>query len=172
MNGETPLDRAYTLVEAAKVPIELVAGLFELHQRQWDLEDASRSPTTDDSAIAWAKREIDASNARRHRLIDNIDANVVTRLTSPVPMLYSETVGELCDRLLILHVKLVRLLENAAVHGNDERLPRLVATAAHLGATVDQLIGSLHAGRASLPPRAGIKIYKFERDGADVQSGC
>jgi hypothetical protein len=171
MNDQTPLRCAHLLARATNVPAELVAELLAVHEHQWDLEDASRSPTAADCAIASAKRNIDVSNDRRHRLIDKIDGHVLALPTCPAPTLYTETIGELCDRLLILHVKLVRAVDGSTVHEAEERLLRLTAATCHMASAINQLINHLRAGRAYLPPRAGVKIYKFEREGSHARNG-
>src|SRR5215813_14201455 len=99
-----PLTIAQRLAAGTKVPPELLLRLQYLHRRQWELEDNARSINATSDQIAAIKGLIDASNTERHRLIDAIDA--ATGIVHAGPgRLYSETVGELCDRLLILDLK-------------------------------------------------------------------
>lgn len=153
-----PLNLALRLAGAAGCVPELVYELHELHARQWTLEDMTREAEASIGQVASAKRDIDASNSRRHRLIDQIDAHV------PEPesahRVYSETVGELIDRLIILGLKQHALRErnDTAAVEEAENLNR------HLSDVVDELLADLATGRAKLPPRFGMKIYRQHHD--------
>jgi hypothetical protein len=127
-----------------------------LHSRQWELEDDARSTDATSDQIAAVKGMIDASNTERHRLIDAIDTAVGTRHAGS-GRLYSETVGELCDRLLILDLKYQALASRPSA--TTARRAAVDTIAAYLSAVVSQLLDDLAAGTAVLPPRFGIKIY-------------
>jgi hypothetical protein len=157
---ESPLAVAVNLAAAVAARTDLVYQLHELHSQQWLLEDVSRAPDATGNRVAAAKSAIDACNSRRHRLIDAIDASVRYTPSPAATRRYSETVGELCDRLLILDLKLVALGSTAP--GVGDASPHAVLlrrVCAYLGLVVEQLIDDMAAGAALLPPRVGVKIY-------------
>lgn len=144
----TPRTLARNLASVVAVPLHLLDQLHELHMRQWGLEDFSRATTASEPQIAHAKRAIDASNTQRHRLINAIDAAVRVSPPSARCRYYSETIGELCDRLLIFELKLT-----AAPAGS------LNSLCGHLNLVVEQLMSDIDAGCAALPFRVGLKVY-------------
>lgn len=162
--GERPLTIATRLAAAAGVPPGLLDELHRLHTRQWRLEDKTRLPGTSPEAIAAVKAEIDRSNARRHQLIDLIDAAVSPPEVVRPCRFYSETVGELCDRLLILDLKQRAL---ASVEASED-VPGVERVCRHMSMVVTQLIGDLTAGRAVLPPRVGVKVYNGSPSPSDT----
>jgi hypothetical protein len=146
---------ALHLARGAGVPRRLVHNLARINQEQWDLENMCREPDATADAIAKAKRRIDESNSRRHHTIDLIDECVnVVIANSDDARWYSETVGEICDRLIILDLKI-----QALAH-----LPtgpsRVGSTAEHLARVAAMLADDIRQGRAVLPPRTGVKVYK------------
>ena len=151
-----PLTTAQRLAAGARVPPELLHRLRYLHRRQWALEDDARSVDATSDQIAAVKALIDASNTERHRLIDAIDT-AVRAAHGASGRLYSETVGELCDRLLILDLKYEAVCVDGSV-GATARA-RVDAVCGFLAAMVSQLLDDLAAGAAVLPPRFGMKIY-------------
>ncbi|WP_194904761.1 DUF4254 domain-containing protein [Catenulispora rubra] len=155
---DRPLELALRLADAAGCAAEQVHALHALHARQWTLEDLTRGEDKSIGQIASAKREIDASNSRRHRLIDQIDGHGLNAASAH--RLYSETVGELIDRLLILELKqhALRRREDTAAVDESAELNR------HLAELVNELVADLAAGRAKLPPRFGVKVYQQQRD--------
>ncbi|MEY9861459.1 hypothetical protein ABH935_007100 [Catenulispora sp. GAS73] len=155
---DRPLELALRLANAAGCAAELIHALHALHARQWTLEDLTRGADTSIGQIASAKRDIDASNSRRHRLIDQIDGHVLHAASGH--RLYSETVGELIDRLLILELKqhALREGEDTAAANESADLNR------HLAELVNELVADLAAGRAKLPPRFGVKVYRQQRN--------
>lgn len=164
----SPLATATKLATALGTPPDLLQELFLLHARQWRLEDETRGKGVSVHGIAAGKKEIDDCNARRHRLIDAIDASVAVATASQPARYYSETVGELCDRLLILDLKQRALAdsgapcnlgENASPDGRISAQRSVSRLCRHLVVVVAQLIDDFAAGRAALPPRAGVKVY-------------
>ena len=158
MNPRPLLELAVRLSICAGAGAELVHELQALHAHQWELEDRTRHPGTAVSQIAAAKHDIDASNSRRHRLIDQIDEQVPR--SAAAQRLYSETVGELVDRLVILDLKhhALRQRQDATALAAIEHLH------GHLADLVDTLLLDLDAGHARLPPRFGVKVYPQRRD--------
>jgi Protein of unknown function (DUF4254) len=169
--GQTlpPLDLLERLA-AAGAKVDLLPRLAEVHDRLWTVEDMARSRRADDSAVVAAKREIDRLNGERHRLIDRIDADVSRGDERPGAIAYPETLGELCDRILILRLK----ARHSDAHADDPELPAAVrgeceaqaarfrAWLAHLERAAEELLRDLEHGRAALPPRAELKMYDDE----------
>jgi hypothetical protein len=162
----SPLAIGLHLVTAVGGSVQLVRQLHELHSQQWALEDATRYTDASADQIAVAKAAIDSCNSRRHRLIDTIDATVMYRPSLSAGRHYSETVGELCDRLLILDLKL------DALDVKDCRLAASIrSVCSHLAATIDQMIGDMATGQALIPPRVGVKVYRQEFSAAVLSRG-
>ncbi|OLE28747.1 MAG: hypothetical protein AUG49_01495 [Catenulispora sp. 13_1_20CM_3_70_7] len=157
--GPRPLlDLGIRLAICAGAGSELVHELYALHARQWELEDRTRHARATAGQVAAAKHDIDASNSHRHQLIDQIDEQVPR--SAAAQRLYSETVGELVDRLVILDLKhrALRRRQDATALTAIEHLH------GHLADLVDTLLLDLEAGQARLPPRFGVKIYPQRRD--------
>lgn len=165
--AETPRAVAERLATALSLPRHLLQELHDLHARQWHLEDESRRPDASPRQVAAAKRSIDACNLRRHRLIDAIDESVAVAGDRSDDRYYSETAGELCDRLLILDLKRQGLArsgtspepDGAETRANQADLSSVDMICQHLAAVVTHLTDDVAAGRAVLPPRVGIKVY-------------
>jgi carbamoyltransferase len=149
--------------------IGLLEALAETHRTLWYLEDRSRSSNATASEVADTKRQIDQENARRHHLIGSIVPEVPQIAASAGTDLhrYSETVGELCDRLIILGLK----LEHLTLAGNDatltpaarsrciEKCEAMRAWRRYLQARLGEMIADALQGRAEFPPRAEFKMY-------------
>lgn len=163
LSSETLVATAERFVTALKVPRHLLRNLHDLHARQWRLEDEARHPDAPPLRVAEAKWNIDACNLQRHRIINAIDASVSPVTASREARYYSETVGEFCDRLLILDLKRRAVAAPQDSDGFDGPVSGDVGTidlaCQHLEAVVTQLIDDLAAGRAALPPRVGVKVY-------------
>lgn len=146
--------------------LERVVALVETHRELWALEDRARSRAADDTEIATVKRAIDVANGRRHNIIASIDEGF--RLASAVEgRRYSETPGELCDRLIILDLKITnttRKQYDATLPDETRRMcihktAELTRWRAHLLACLEGLLDDVERGVAVLPPRAEIKLY-------------
>jgi hypothetical protein len=163
-----PIEVAEGLIRAAGVPGELLVLLRQINQDQWDLEDLTRAASASNYDIALAKRNIDASNSRRHRIIDFIDSRAVVTVCDTGPATwYSETIGELCDRLVILDLK-ARALQCIASLDSDDRLAATENACEHLAEVATRLAADIKAQRAALPPRLGVKVYNGQWDAVTV----
>jgi hypothetical protein len=120
-------------------------------------------PDASPTAISSSKAHIDSCNARRHELIDAIDAEIVGGELAEGPTLYSETLGELCDRLIILDLK-----QNAIGYTDSPDSRRLAGLCRHLAQLAEQLIADSRARRAALPPRFGTKVYAGREEPTDA----
>ena len=149
---------------------EVLSDLRAAHEQLWALEDCARSTSADDTEIARVKRAIDRENGRRHRLIDAVDAALNAAVAPYRPATqrsYSETLGELCDRLLILDLKIAnlqRLARDAALPAAEsarcgERHAHQTRWRAHLQQCLSEQLADHGTGRARLAPRAEFKLY-------------
>lgn len=95
-------------------------ALRELHtinERQWRLEDRTRGGASD-CEIASTKREIDASNRDRHRVIERVDQQLEASWASPTagaPL--TESIGSSLDRLSVAILRIA----HAADASDSER---------------------------------------------------
>ncbi|MDQ4070524.1 MAG: DUF4254 domain-containing protein [Actinomycetota bacterium] len=152
---------------AVGADIEILAHLQAVHAQLWLLEDRVRSRAARADEIAGDKRSIDLANAERHRLIDAFDATLDASPTHPEANRYSQTMGELCERLLILTLK----IESVRSLAEDETLPlesrslcrhqdvRLQSWKTHLERCLSEQLEAVRTGRAVLPPRSELKLY-------------
>lgn len=148
-------------------PIALLVELLDVHRAQWDEEDHVRDERAPAAEIVARKRAIDRLNARRHAIIDAVDGALTTAPPGPGARAYSETPGELCDRLFILDLKIAATARAAG----DASLPHdarslcvergagLRRWREHLVAHLSELLADVEAGRAALPPRCELKLY-------------
>ncbi|MFN0180514.1 MAG: DUF4254 domain-containing protein [Gemmatimonadales bacterium] len=146
-----------------------LSALGAVHCRIWEMEDRARSKAASYQQVATLKGQIDADNRLRHDLIDEIDRSVLPRDATVGAARYSETIGELCDRLIVLRLK----VEAAQGLASDAALPdesRAFCRSRGDGlfrwweflrdCLSDQLESCLH-GRAVLAPRNEFKIYCY-----------
>lgn len=156
-------------------------ALLATHQELWGLEDAARSTRASDAEVAAIKRGIDRKNAARHRSIDGIDEALGLTPDAPLPApgdrchgvgrSYSETLGELLDRLLILALKIdsmARLQVDAGVpaperHRCASRLGQQLERRSHLQACLSEQLADHVAGRARTVRRAEFKLYNDDK---------
>ena len=81
---------------------------------QWRREDAARRPGADDAAVAAAKRDIDALNGTRHRLVEAVDAALAAAIEQvPRRTPTTESPAMVFDRLSVLAIR-VHFTEQAA----------------------------------------------------------
>jgi hypothetical protein len=145
--------------------------LVRVHGALWELEDQAHYPGAACQDVAALKREIDRENARRHEMIDRIDAAASLPAEAKGRQFYSQTMGELIDVLVVLQRKLDALtalvsdsrLSPAHREVYAERLHLCLAKAEHMSRFADLLTSDVLSGRATLPPRADPKLYNDGR---------
>ncbi|MBL4689438.1 MAG: DUF4254 domain-containing protein [Nannocystaceae bacterium] len=146
--------------------IAALEQLLSTHRELWGLEDRARSRSASDESIASIKRAIDRCNGGRHRLIDAFDQSLRIPTPGPKALKFSETIGELCDRMLILSLKIASATESASVPMPGQRQQEcrdkakaLSGWRAHLEACLFATLQAAASGRALLPPRSEFKMY-------------
>ena len=157
------------MVEAdPRRPNGLLGVLHDLHQtnlEQWSWEDRVRGSGGDDSAVAAAKRAIDRLNARRHELVEAIDAAINAAVTQrPAATPSTESPGMAFDRLSVLVIR-IHHTEAAAARGPDAaglraRLPVLETQVAVLEEALDALLSEIRAGTRRFLPHRSLKLYR------------
>jgi hypothetical protein len=136
--------------------------LCQHHIRQWEAEDQARSPTITNDGLAGIKRNIDAMNLERSRLIDEIDEHMPgwVYANSDLPM-HTETFGSVVDRLCIAWVRAEKI-QQLRRKGGVETAGR-AAAADHqlrqLGVAYDTLVIEVAAGKRRLPDWRLLKSY-------------
>jgi hypothetical protein len=156
-------------------PGELLGLLLELHHNnivQWSREDAARRDDADDSAVAAAKRDIDALNAKRHELVEAIDAALAAGLDQhPTAAPATESPAMVFDRLSVLVIRM-RSTEDAATsqgvgrHLYAARLPVLQEQLALLQEGLEALFEDLRTGRRRFLPYQSLKLYRSHTAGS------
>ncbi len=157
------------------------AGLAELLQLintfQWHEEDRSREHGAGDEIQAAVKRSIDASNARRVKTIEVLDAHCWHVLQSAgLPVadapLHSESPASVVDRITILALKLYHIREELSTAGgtSDEeklhaRLEGIKEQMDDLALCLDQLFADVAAGTRRIKLYNQVKVYKDPQTG-------
>jgi hypothetical protein len=146
----------------------LLLQLVELHRTnlaQWGLEDAVRAPGAGDATVAAAKREIDTLNARRHHLVEAVDAAICDALVqTPSAPPSTESPGMALDRLSVLVIRLhhTELAVRSAHPGSGIASSRLADLHRQLAVLVEALGVLLHdvrEGRRQFLPYRSLKLY-------------
>jgi hypothetical protein len=145
-------------------PVPLLFELLVSNLEQWELEDVTRAPGADDSAVAQAKRSIDRLNLERHRLTERIDAAIGAGLAqSPTAALATESPAMAFDRLTVLAVRLDRTERAAEAAGNEDnfqlRAERLRGQLRDLTEAIDTLLDDVRAGRRRYVGYEHLKLY-------------
>jgi hypothetical protein len=155
----------------------LLVDLLDSNLEQWELEDVTRSPASDDAAVARAKRSIDRLNQARHRLVERIDRLVAGAVVqSPSAPLATESPAMALDRLSVLAIRLNRTRRAARAGGPGGealavRLPLLSEQVDTLAAAIDALVEDVRAGRRRFVPYEHLKLYGAEGAGARREGG-
>lgn len=157
------------------------AGFSELLQLintfQWHEEDKSRVHDAGDEVLASVKRIIDASNARRVKTIEVLDAVIWKILQAgglPVAEapLNSESPGSIIDRITILALKLYHIREELSTAGGTSaeedlhaRMESISEQMDDLALCLDQLLTDIVAGRRRIKLYRQVKVYKDPETG-------
>lgn len=163
-------EAAFALLAAQPDVVAALATLRERHQALWALEDRARSQRATEREITEIKRGIDGENGARHKLIDRADralASATTAVPAAGARRSSETAGELCDRLIILGLKIAntgKLAQDPGLPAAErercaQNLQRMTDWRAHLHACLNDLLADLARGAVVLPPRSEFKLY-------------
>jgi hypothetical protein len=162
---------AFAFLQQRSGALTALATLRERHQALWALEDRARSKLATDHEITTVKRGIDAENGARHKTIDLVDQALAAAAVPASPIAgarrSSETIGELCDRLIILGLKLANMEKLASDAGLPaaerdrcaQNLQRQTVWRGHLHACLEQLLEDAAKGAVVLPPRSEFKLY-------------
>jgi len=124
------------LNEAKQIHKNSFYELIEANHRHnfnlWHLEDRARERRISDSNIANIKRKIDKENQRRNDSIEKIDEWFSSRLKknrrrlAKNPLIHTETVGSVIDRLSVLNLK-INHMQIEAKRKDSSREHRLLA---------------------------------------------
>lgn len=129
------------------------AGLCLINCFQWHLEDECRAHYGDQARIGALKQAIDASNARRVRCIDELDARIVRHIAAPGEngAVALTTPGNLLDRISILELK--------RHHAGGATAAMLAEQLEDAQRGLDALFADLAAGRQRVKLYGTTKIY-------------
>jgi len=139
---------------AAGQPVAIARKLCRAHGHQWDAEDESRLAAGDSERLAAVKRQIDAMNVRRSRLIEELDGYVArsVRQIEDAP-LHTETLGSVIDRLSIAWVRTQKL------GSTDPRGELASRQLGELAFAYDTLLMEVATGRRRVPDWRLLKSY-------------
>ncbi len=177
LESEPPLDERHPSHDGPGSEGPETGGLMELlvelllsNQKQWELEDVTRTPGADDATIAQAKRSIDRLNLERHRLAERVDAAIDAALVqSDGATPATESPAMAFDRLSVLAIRLDRTHRAAGTAGNGgdfgRRLMRLSGQIEELAEAIDALLDDVRAGRRRFAPYEHLKLYAQETSG-------
>jgi uncharacterized protein DUF4254 len=145
--------------------MELLLELLRSNLEQWELEDVTRLPESDDATVARAKRSIDRLNLERHRLAERIDAAIdATLVQSAIATPTTESPAMAFDRLSVLAIRLDRTQRAAGTAENGDgdfgrRLLRLRGQLDELATALDALLEDVRACRRRFVPYEHLKLY-------------
>jgi hypothetical protein len=132
--------------------------LARCHEQQWAAEDGCRSPGVPDEEVARLKRRIDALNATRVALVEQIDIWAEEEVGhASSGMLHTETLGSVVDRLAVAWVR----AGNLAAAGDQPFLARRARRQlTELAEAYDGLVTEVTAGQRRLPAWRPLKSYR------------
>jgi hypothetical protein len=149
----------------------LLLGLHHNNVVQWSREDAARRDDAKDRAVAAAKRDIDALNAKRHELVEAIDEALAAGLDQdPAAPPTTESPAMVFDRLSVLVIRTCFTEEAASSQraGRDlyaARLPLLHQQLAVLQEGLEALFEDVRTGRKRFLPYQSLKLYGSDAPG-------
>jgi hypothetical protein len=157
-----------SLADDASAPdddlLSVLVRLQRCNLAQWRLEDESRRPGAADDAIGRTKRDIDVLNARRHRLVEEIDAAIdagVSQAGAAPPS--TESPAMALDRLTVLLIRVhqTELMTGSATDpaAHEARLAVLHAQLATLEEALAVLLDEVRAGARRFVPYRSAKLY-------------
>jgi Protein of unknown function (DUF4254) len=125
---------------------------------RWAAEDACRAPGVTADEVASLKRRIDALNACRVALVEQIDVWAEGEIGHVgAGMLHTETLGSVVDRLAVAWVR----ANNLAAAGDQPFLARRAwRQLAELAEAYDGLVTEVAGGRRRLPAWRPLKSYR------------
>jgi Protein of unknown function (DUF4254) len=141
----------------------VVQVLLDLHRNnveQWKCEDTTRDAGASDATVVAAKRAIDAHNARRHRLVEAIDAafaDVLRQDDTAMPA--TESPAMVFDRLSVLCIRLHVIETSSDDERSAERVQVVRDQLATLQEALDGLLDEIRAGRKRFVPYQSLKLY-------------
>jgi hypothetical protein len=143
----------------------LLLGLHHNNVLQWSREDAARRDDADDRAVAAAKRDIDTLNAKRHGLVEAIDAELALSLgPDPAAPPTTESPAMVFDRLSVLVIRTCFTEDAASSQRVDRelyaaRLPLLQQQLRLLREGLEGLFDDVRTGRKRFLPYQSLKLY-------------
>ncbi|MDZ7373035.1 MAG: DUF4254 domain-containing protein [candidate division KSB1 bacterium] len=165
-HGDRDIDwKPHSLLE------EVLDQLHGTHFELWHREDEARRRDVPDRTVAETKHRIDELNQRRNDLMERMDEVFLQLLQqygiSGLGPIGAESIGSLCDRLIIWSLKIYHMREQAERRDVTEdhrerarsRLEVLRSQRKHLEDAYDALRQDLLLGRRRLTVYRQFKLY-------------
>ncbi|WP_053733335.1 DUF4254 domain-containing protein [Nocardia sp. NRRL S-836] len=138
--------------------LECAHRLLRHHREQWHSEDEVRRCYGDDGVVAALKRKIDAMNAARVPLVEDVDDLVAGHVPPPadVTPMHTETLGSVVDRLTIAFIRAEVFRASRPGHARQLLAEQQLDELAH---AYDDLVHELAAGTRRVPAWRVLKAY-------------
>ena len=145
--------------------LNILGSLYDLLQKDHALEPRSPEKSAASELSAATRQDTLPFDRRRNELIDRFDAAFRSLPRNEKMRVYSETPGDLCDRLIRLTITIDRSLpfhNDAAVppdqrNNSMTRIDQAYHLRSHLQQCLKQILKDLQAGTALLPPHTTLK---------------